>query len=179
MANYTKTLIIETFENMVERMPFDKITVTALIKECNIGRNTFYYHYEDIYALLDDILIKILKKYDDSVKETDWKDVFKSLLKSCKENKNKVYNIFNSISRERLERYIFDGMDSIITSSVMEIAKSRNISNERAEIVANIVRYSLYGYFIHFLLDNMDYDIDNGTDSLFNIYDEMIDQMLR
>lgn len=93
MANYTKTLIIETFENMVERMPFDKITVTALIKECNIGRNTFYYHYEDIYALLDDILIKILKKYDDSVKETDWKDVFKSLLKSCKENKNKVYNI--------------------------------------------------------------------------------------
>lgn len=83
MANYTKTLIIETFENMVESMPFDKITVTALIKECNIGRNTFYYHYEDIYALLDDILIKILKKYDDSVKETDWKDVFKSLLKSC------------------------------------------------------------------------------------------------
>ena len=60
MANSTQNVILDTFEDMLERMPLEKITVTALIKACNIGRNTFYYHYEDIYALLDDLLIKIL-----------------------------------------------------------------------------------------------------------------------
>ena len=62
MANSTQNIILKTFEDMLERMPFERITVTALIKECNIGRNTFYYHYEDIYALLDDMLVKTLMK---------------------------------------------------------------------------------------------------------------------
>ena len=44
MANHTQNLILETFANMLEQTPLDKITVTALIKECNIGKNTFYYH---------------------------------------------------------------------------------------------------------------------------------------
>ena len=69
MANYTQKLIIDTFENMPERMPLEKITVTALIKECNIGRNTFYYHYEDIYVLLDDMLIKALGQYENAIED--------------------------------------------------------------------------------------------------------------
>ena len=73
MANFTQNLIIETFENMLEHFPLEKITVTALIKECNIGRNTFYYHYEDIYALLDDALQKALGQYETSIQEGDWK----------------------------------------------------------------------------------------------------------
>lgn len=179
MANYTQNLIIETFENMVEKMPFDKITVTALISECNIGRNTFYYHYGDIYDLLEEVLVKILKKYDDATKDNEWQDVFKLFLVSCKENKNKVYNIFNSISRDRLERYVFEAMDSVISSFVRNLASERNVSDERAEVVANIVRYSLYGYFMRFLWDGMDHDIDEGVDKLCKIYDEMIDFMLR
>lgn len=179
MANYTQNLIIETFENMVEKMPFDKITVTALISECNIGRNTFYYHYSDIYDLLEEVLVKTLKKYDDATKDNEWQDVFKSFLISCKENKNKVYNIFNSISRDRLERYVFEAMDSVISSFVRNLASERNVSDERAEVVANIVRYSLYGYFMRFLWDGMDHDIDEGVDKLCKIYDEMIDFMLR
>lgn len=69
MANYTQKLIIETFEDMPKRMPLEKITVTALIKECNIGRNTFYYHYEDIYVLLDDMLIKALGQYENAIED--------------------------------------------------------------------------------------------------------------
>lgn len=61
MANYTQKLIIDTFNEMLDRMPFDKITVTALIKECQIGRNTFYYHYQDIYELLDEALGGVVK----------------------------------------------------------------------------------------------------------------------
>lgn len=52
MALYTKKLIMSTFQEMLEELPFDKITVTALVKRAGISPNTFYYHYQDIYALL-------------------------------------------------------------------------------------------------------------------------------
>ena len=52
MALYTKKLIMSTFQEMLEELPFDKITVAALVKRAGISPNTFYYHYQDIYALL-------------------------------------------------------------------------------------------------------------------------------
>ena len=53
MALYTQKTIMRAFGEMLEEMPFDKITVTALVKRCDISSNTFYYHYRDIYDLLD------------------------------------------------------------------------------------------------------------------------------
>ena len=53
MALYTKKLIMTAFAEMLEELPFDKITVAALVKRAGVSPNTFYYHYEDIYALLD------------------------------------------------------------------------------------------------------------------------------
>ena len=52
MALYTKKLIMTTFQEMLAEMPFDKITVSALVKRAEGSPNTFYYHYQDIYALL-------------------------------------------------------------------------------------------------------------------------------
>lgn len=53
MANYTQRAIIQTFQDMLKEMPFDKITVSAIVARCDISSNTFYYHYHDIYDLLD------------------------------------------------------------------------------------------------------------------------------
>lgn len=178
MANNTQKIIFDAFNNMLDHVPFDKITVTALIKECNISRNTFYYHYEDIFALLDDVLTSVLKKYDDATKEYKLQDVLKTLLYDCRENRKKIYNIFNSLSRDRLERYIFNQTNSVITFKVMELAEQRNVDNERADAVANIVRYSIYGFFIQFLWNDMKDDIEESVDSLCKIYNELIDSML-
>ena len=41
MANYTRDVIRSAFGEMLDRTPFEKITVSALIKACHIGRNTF------------------------------------------------------------------------------------------------------------------------------------------
>ena len=52
MRNSTKTAIKEAFMTLLNKKPFDKITVKEIVEECGINRNTFYYHYEDIYDLL-------------------------------------------------------------------------------------------------------------------------------
>ena len=53
MALLTQKAILMTFEEMLEEMPFDKITVSALVRRCGVSSNTFYYHYQDIYDFLD------------------------------------------------------------------------------------------------------------------------------
>ena len=42
MALLTQKAILSTFEEMLEEMPFDKITVSALVRRCGVSSNTFY-----------------------------------------------------------------------------------------------------------------------------------------
>ena len=53
MALYTKKLIMTTFQEMIAEMPFDKITVSALVKRAEGSPNTLYYHYQDISPQLE------------------------------------------------------------------------------------------------------------------------------
>ena len=48
MAQYTQKALLSTFQQMLEEMPFEKITVSALVRRCELSSNTFYYHYSDI-----------------------------------------------------------------------------------------------------------------------------------
>ena len=47
----------EILKDMMSKMPLDSITVSALAKKCGTGRNTFYYHFHDIYDLLTQLFL--------------------------------------------------------------------------------------------------------------------------
>ena len=48
----TKTALCNSLKELMKQKTFSKITVSELIRHCNITRKTFYYHFEDIYGLL-------------------------------------------------------------------------------------------------------------------------------
>lgn len=52
----TKRTIKQTFIALLQKKPFEKITVTDLCEEGCISRITFYTHYEDKYALVDEMM---------------------------------------------------------------------------------------------------------------------------
>ena len=56
MTNFTKKEIKNTFLEMLEEMPLNQITVKGLTERCGINRNSFYYHYQDIPALIEEII---------------------------------------------------------------------------------------------------------------------------
>ena len=53
MSQLTKRAITESFMKLINQVPFDKITVKDIVEDCGVNRNTFYYHYQDIYSVLE------------------------------------------------------------------------------------------------------------------------------
>ena len=53
MREDMKSVIADTFSEMLEKEDIDKITVTKLIAECHISRQTFYYHFKNIMDVLE------------------------------------------------------------------------------------------------------------------------------
>ena len=52
MSSKTKDAIVSAFLELVEHEDFDRITVTDLVEMCDISRQTFYYHFDDIDQML-------------------------------------------------------------------------------------------------------------------------------
>ena len=98
---YTKEMISQVFVKKLNEHPLNKITVKDIVKECEINRNTFYYYYTDIYALLSEIfqteLQTVIDEYNDTL---SWEESFLVATKFALENRTAIYHVYNSMQRE-------------------------------------------------------------------------------
>jgi AcrR family transcriptional regulator len=53
MASKTKNNIVNAFLELAKDSEVDKITVTDLVDTCQISRQTFYYHFDDIQKMIE------------------------------------------------------------------------------------------------------------------------------
>ena len=53
MQNITKTALEASLKKLLLKKPLDKITIRDLTEDCGISRMTFYYHFKDIYDLVE------------------------------------------------------------------------------------------------------------------------------
>ena len=49
----TKETLADALRKMMTVKPIDKITVKDIVDICNVNRQTFYYHFDDVYDLLE------------------------------------------------------------------------------------------------------------------------------
>lgn len=167
MAQYTKKAILQTFQDMLQKNPFDKITVSALVANCEISPNTFYYHFRDIYDLLETWLqIKLKKYFADAMEEMPWPEALKVLLRDMRENSALVYHLYESLSRERIERYIFESTDDTFYRIVRQEAGDTSLPETVLREIAEYNSYAILGFFLKFLWMEMEGDIEEGVDRI-------------
>lgn len=180
MANYTQKAILQTFEDMLREMRFDKITVSALVARCEISSNTFYYHFRDIYDLLDAWIGKIKQEFlaqTDGI--DDWAEKLKLVLHLMQDNSKLIFNLFDSLSRERLERFAFSSVRNLFYEEVSREAEGKMIPDEVIRGVSDFCCYSILGYLLEFLWNRMDADVDKEVDRLNMIFAGAIEYVIR
>ena len=167
MANYTKKAIFNAFEELLLEKPFDKITVSAIVARSEISANTFYYHFRDIYDLLDQWLDRKKDLFIGQANASDsWEDYLKAFLHTMQDNPKLIYHISNSITRERLERYVFTSVESQFRDYIDKKVPYSNMSDDTRRLMTGFCCYSFLGYLLKFLWINMQTDVDASVDDL-------------
>lgn len=49
----TKIVLADSLRKLMKKKPFDKIKIREIVEECDLNRQTFYYHFQDIFALVE------------------------------------------------------------------------------------------------------------------------------
>ena len=156
MGNDTKRLIKESLIGLLNDKPFDGICIKELTDACGISRNTFYYHYHDIYEVLEEIFDEHTKQH---IGEADtwelWEDGILASLEFVLQNRKAVYHVYNSLNRENLERYINRVMSPITLRFVKQQAQGLNVSEEDIDILVTFYKHGVIGVFFEWLDSNM------------------------
>jgi AcrR family transcriptional regulator len=178
MALLTKGAIMTAFEEMLSEMTFDKITVSALVKRSGISSNTFYYHYRDKFELLNEWFgMKLADIRADGVKDdyATWQGSIKVFFKMCRDNPKLIHHIFDALSREQLEYYIFAITDTVFLSYVRKKVADRNVPDKTSKEIARFYTYAFIGFFLEYMWNDMEDDIDERVDRLSKLFDDFIE----
>ena len=146
MQKDTKKQIFDTFIELLEKKPFDRITVKDIVEACDINRNTFYYYYSDIYDLLEEVFMKELNKLSDAHKEgKSWVEAFMKIANVAYSHKKMINNICASRSYDYLENYMYKACKMIAVDVVQVMAEGMTVPDEDVEFVASFYEYAYFG----------------------------------
>ena len=159
MAVTTKRAIETSLKHLLLAKPLNKITIGDIAEDCGISRMTFYYHFKDIYDLVEwscqEDAARALKGNRTA---STWQVGFLSILRSVQENKPFIINVYKCVSRERVERYLYDVTYDLLISVVREESAGLHVRDEDQEFVAHLFKYAFVGMVLDWIADDMHAD---------------------
>lgn len=161
MPNTTKAALEESLKRLLLKKPLDKITITDITTDCGISRMAFYYHFKDIYDLVEWSCVEDGKKALQGKKTSEsWTEGLTQIFEAVLENKPFIMNVYRNVDRERMERYLYHLTYDLIVGVVQEKSKDLDISGEDKKFIANFYKYGFVGIMLEWIQEGMKEDIE-------------------
>ena len=107
MANITKLALEAALKKELLTKPLDKITINELAEDCGISRMAFYYHFKDIYDLVEWVCVEDGTKALQGKKTYEnWQEGFCQIFEAVLENKPFIMNVYRCVDRQKIESYL-------------------------------------------------------------------------
>lgn len=124
MANTTKLALEASLKELLRTKPIDRITINDLTEHCGISRMTFYYHFKDIYDLVEWACVEDGKRALQGKKTYDtWLEGIAQIFEAVLENKPFIMNVYHAVAHEKVEQYLYKLTYELIVNVVEENAK--------------------------------------------------------
>lgn len=160
MANFTRKAIKESFLKLLNQRPLNQITVKDIVEDCGINRNSFYYHFEDLPALVEEIIgeqVRSLIQKHPTVSSVE--ECADAVIELVMENKRAVYHIYNSLSRDVFERDLMDACQYIVSAYLKAEFEGKPIDSQDLDALIRLHKCACFGSVIDWLNGGMKDDI--------------------
>ena len=152
----TKKALAESLKNLLLQKPLNKITISDIADDCGINRMTFYYHFKDIYDLVEWTCAEEAAQAMEGKKTYDtWQEGFLNIFSAVQANKPLIMNVYRCVSRERIEQYLNPLICSLILGVVEEKSAEMPVSEADKRFIANFYEYAFIGVMLEWIDNNM------------------------
>ena len=180
VSEQTKLQLAAALKTLMAQKPMDKITIAELTSMCNIRRQSFYYHFEDIYDLLrwmiENEAISLLKQQEGALL---WKEGLLQLFRYLEENRTVCLCALKSVGRDHLRRFFEADIYAIIHRTIEQLTENIGVHNNLdsfvdVEMLTHFYVVALAGMIESWLLG----EIDRTPEQLIQFVDIILNDQI-
>ena len=150
----TKKSLAKSLKKLMKKKKFTKITINDIVKLSGVNRNTFYYHFEDINALLkwmfEQETFDFLKTFDMT---TNFEKAINFIIDYVEDNKYILNCAANSLGREQMKQFFSADLVDVVrmfidsTEKELNLKVSDDFKNYLCNFYTEAIAGNLLAYF--------------------------------
>ena len=180
VPNFTKQAIKASFMKLLNERPLNQISVRNIVEDCGINRNSFYYHFQDIPTLIEEIVTEeadaLIQKYP-TINTLD--ECVNVAFHFALENKKAVLHIYNSVNRSIYEHYLMKICDYVVTSYLNTAFGEASVRESDHAILVRFFKCELFGLSFEWITNGMKDDAIEEIYRLTELCRGMSEELIR
>ena len=160
MPNFTRRAIKESFLKLLNQRPLNQITVKDIVEDCGINRNSFYDHFSDLPALVEEIMAEQVSAMVENHPTVDSvQEGSDAIVEFVMHNKRAIYHIYNSVSRDVFERHLMEVCRYVVTTYLDGMLEE--VEEADRDAILRFHRCACFGSVIDWLNGGMKDDVSD------------------
>lgn len=172
LAPSTKLALATSLKKLLQKKFLDDITVKEIVEDCEVNRQTFYYHFQDIYDLLRWFLAHETEQALQDA--SDWHSGLLLAFRYVQENHIIIYHIFRSSGRDHMDCQFFTLSRALVTKLLHLYAGDLPMAEADRSFLTDFYMYALSGTFVRWISEDMKEDPQVLADRLSRLLEPEI-----
>ena len=166
MANATKHALAGALLELLNTTTLDNITVKDIVERAQVSRQTFYYHFGDVYQLLDWAFQRAIRELGE-MPEENWRDRLLMAVEFLRANRALAMNVYHSLGMEHLARGLEAAVRDLLGAAPKDAMKWLPADPEDQEFLLSFFSYDVMGIIIRWLDDGMPEKLDHMINEIY------------
>ena len=156
-ALFTKQAMYHALKKLITTKSINKITIKDITDTCGLNRQTFYYHFKDIYDLLEWSFQEEFRFIDSYLQKPEytWEEIFAVSVKYISQNKYICQCIVCGLARDQLILSLHNSIYEIVRKIILHSLPQNQIPEKYLDFTARFYTYALSNYLFDWVKNGM------------------------
>ena len=166
-SRITKQALAQALKQLVPQKGFDKISVSDITGACGMGRQSFYYHFQDKFELLEWIYQQeAFDPFCQGLTLESWHQKMRELLRVL-ESGREFYLPVIKAQPQHFEECLFQVLQALFLTIIEQLDQHHSTNQERRQFAASFYARGCCAVILQWVLNGMRVPSGRLADDLY------------
>jgi len=158
-SEITKRILADGLKKLMQDKALASISISDITSQCGISRNTFYYHFQDKYDLVNWIFYtEVTPQVSNFTDLEHWPDGLAALYDYMLQNRLFYINALSNEGQNSLSDCLMNYYEMLIINVVTNSNYRLNLSNDEIQVVSKFYSNAIIGSILDWAKNGMQYN---------------------
>lgn len=180
MPGFTKKAIRNSFIKLLNERPVNQITIRDIVEDCGINRNSFYYHYQDMPSMIEEIILEevnVIIQQNPAIDSLE--ECLDIAISFALENRRAAMHLYHSANRDVFEQYLWRVCEYTVSTYISTAFAARQVPESDRNIIIRTYKWECFGAIIDWMREGMREDIQALFHRICRLKKGMLEEVIR